>query len=93
MVIDLKAVKFVPEFAGKINFYVTAADKLLKRDDNPSVGLIICKAYDKTIVEWSLKDIDKPLGVAAYQLREVVERTVNELELQKKNELRNEGVK
>lgn len=89
VVINLKAVRFVPEFAGKINFYVTAANKLLKRDDdNPSVGLIICKAYDKTIVEWSLKDIDKPLGVAAYQLREVVERTVNELELQKKNELR-----
>lgn len=94
VVIDLKAVRFVPEFAGKINFYVTAADKLLKRDDdNPSVGLIICKAYDKTIVEWSLKDIDKPLGVAAYQLREVVERTVNELELQKKNELRGEELK
>ena len=94
VVIDLKAVRFVPEFAGKINFYVTAADKLLKRDDdNPSVGLIICKAYDKTIVEWSLKDIDKPLGVAAYQLREVVDRTVNELELQKKNELRNEELK
>lgn len=94
VVIDLKAVKFVPEFAGKINFYVTAADKLLKRDDdNPSVGLIICKAYDKTIVEWSLKDIDKPLGVAAYQLREVVERTAQELELKKKNELRNEGLK
>ena len=94
VVIELKAVKFVPEFAGKINFYVTAADKLLKRDDdNPSVGLIICKAYDKTIVEWSLKDIDKPLGVAAYQLREVVERTAQELELQKKNELRSEGLK
>lgn len=94
VVIDLKSVKFVPEFAGKINFYVTAADKLLKRDDdNPSVGLIICKAYDKTIVEWSLKDIDKPLGVAAYQLREVVERTAQELELKKKNELRGEGLK
>lgn len=94
VVIDLKSVKFVPEFAGKINFYVTAADKLLKRDDdNPSVGLIICKAYDKTIVEWSLKDIDKPLGVAAYQLQEVVERTAQELELKKKNELRNEGLK
>lgn len=94
VVIDLKAVKFVPEFAGKINFYVTAADKLLKRDDdNPSVGLIICKAYDKTIVEWSLKDIDKPLGVAAYQLQEVVERTAQELELKKKNELRSAGLK
>lgn len=80
VVIDLKAVKFVPEFAGKLNFYVTAADKLLKGDDdNPSVGLIICKTYDKTIVEWSLHDISKPLGVASYQLEEVVERTVAEL--------------
>lgn len=87
VVIDLKAVKFVPEFAGKINFYVTAADKLLKGDlDNPSVGLIICKSYDKTIVEWSLQDIDKPLGVAAYQLQEVVERTVAEIELKKKQD-------
>lgn len=80
VVIDLKAVKFVPEFAGKLNFYVTAADKLLKGDgDNPSVGLIICKTYDKTIVEWSLQDISKPLGVASYQLEEVVDRTFAEL--------------
>lgn len=47
-------------------------------------GLIICKSYDKTIVEWSLQDISKPLGVAAYQLQEVVERTVAELELKAK---------
>ena len=84
VVVDLKTVKFVPEFAGKINFYVTAADKLLKGSgDNQSVGLIICKAYDKTIVEWSLQGIDRPLGVATYQLQEVVERTVNEIELKK----------
>lgn len=84
VVIELKAVKFTPEFAGKINFYVTAADKLLKRDDdNPSVGLIICKSYDKTIVEWSFNGIDKPLGVAAYQIQEVVDRTVIELERKK----------
>lgn len=83
VVIELKAVKFMPEFAGKINFYVTAVDKLLKRyDDNPTVGLIICRSYDKTIVEWSLQDIEKPLGVAAYQLEEVVERTVAELSIQ-----------
>lgn len=80
VVVELKTVQFAPEFAGKINFYVTAADKLLKGEtDNPSVGLIICKAYDKTIVEWSLQDISKPLGVAAYQLQEVVERTIAEL--------------
>ena len=54
--------------------------------DNPSVGLIICKSTDKTIVEWSLKDINKPLGVATYQLQEVVDRTVAELELRAKRE-------
>ena len=85
VIIELKAVKYIPEFAGKLNFYVTAADKLLRGDgDNPSVGLIICKSTDKTIVEWSLQDIQKPLGVATYQLQEVVDRTVAELELKKK---------
>ena len=85
VIIELKTVKYIPEFAGKLNFYVTAADKLLRGDgDNPSVGLIICKSTDKTIVEWSLQDIQKPLGVAAYQLQEVVDRTVAELELKKK---------
>ena len=85
VIIELKAVKYIPEFAGKLNFYVTAADELLRGEgDNPSVGLIICKSTDKTIVEWSLKDINKPLGVATYQLQEVVDRTVAELEQRNK---------
>ena len=85
IIVELKAVKFMPEFAGKLNFYVTAADKLLRgKDDNPSVGLLICKTAKKTIVEWSLQDIQKPLGVATYQLQEVVDRTVAELEQRKK---------
>ena len=85
VIIELKAVKYIPEFAGKLNFYVTAADHLLRGEgDNPSVGLIICKSTDKTVVEWSLKDIQKPLGVATYQLQEVVDRTVAELEQRKK---------
>ena len=87
VIIELKAVKYIPEFAGKLNFYVTAADELLRGEgDNPSVGLIICKSTDKTVVEWSLKDINKPLGVATYQLQEVVDRTVAELELRVKQE-------
>ncbi len=87
VIIELKAVKYIPEFAGKLNFYVSAADQLLKgENDNPSVGLIICKSTDKTVVEWSLKDINKPLGVATYQLQEVVDRTVAELELKSKQE-------
>ena len=85
VIIELKAVDFIPEFAGKLNFYVTAADELLRGEgDNPSVGIIICKTAKKTVVEWSLKGIQKPLGVAAYQLEQVVERTVKELEQQKK---------
>ena len=89
VVVELKAVKFIPEFAGKLNFYVTAADKLLRGEgDNPSVGLLICKSTDKTIVEWSLQDIQKPLGVASYQLQEVVERTIAELENMKKHEIK-----
>ena len=85
VIIELKAVDFMPEFAGKLNFYVTAADNLLRgQGDNPSVGILICKTAKKTVVEWSLKDIQKPLGVATYQLEQIVERTVKELEQQKK---------
>ena len=84
VVIELKVVKYIPEFAGKLNFYVTAVDELLRGEgDNPTVGLIICKSTDKTVVEWSLRDINKPLGVSSYQLEEVVERTVRELEMKK----------
>ena len=86
VVIELKVVKYIPEFAGKLNFYVTAVDELLRGEgDNPTVGLIICKSTDKTVVEWSLRDINKPLGVSTYQLEQVVERTVRELELKKEN--------
>ena len=87
VVVELKVVPFKSEFAGKINFYVNAVDELLKRDDdNPSISLIICRSADKTTVEWSFRGIDRPLGVASYQLEEVVSRTIAELELQKKTE-------
>lgn len=80
VVIDLKAVGFKPEFAGKINFYVSAADELLRGEgDNDSIGLIICKEADRTVVEWSFRGVERPLGVATYQLQEVVDRTVAEL--------------
>ena len=81
VVIELKVVDFMPEFAEKLNFYVSAADELLKQtDDNPSVGLLICKSHDKTTVEWSFRGLDRPIGVATYQLQEVVNRTVAEIE-------------
>ncbi len=81
VVVELKVVDFIPEFAGKLNFYVSAADHLLRgKDDNPSIGLLICKAKDDTVVEWSLQDINKPIGVSSYQLQEVVKRTFQEME-------------
>ena len=89
VVVELKVGKFIPEYAGKLNFYVTAVDELLRAEgDNPTVGLIICKSTDKTVVEWSLKDINKPLGVSTYQLEQVVARTVRELEQRKKEDSR-----
>lgn len=80
VVIELKVVDFTPEFAGKLNFYVTAVDKLLRgADDNPTIGLLICKSKDKTLVEWSFQDINKPLGVASYQLQEIISKEISDM--------------
>lgn len=68
IVIELKVVPFIPEYAGKLNFYVSAVDELLKQsDDNPTIGLLICKSKDDTIVEWSFRGMSTPLGVAEYE--------------------------
>ena len=69
VVVELKAVKFKPEFAGKLNFYVSAVDGILKTTkDNPTVGMLICKSKNKTVVEYALKDINKPIGVSEYRI-------------------------
>lgn len=79
VVVELKVVEFIPEFAGKLNFYVTAVDKLLRgADDNQTIGLLICKSKDKTLVEWSFQDVNKPLGVASYELKNVIDSTIEE---------------
>ncbi|MCY7286164.1 MAG: PDDEXK nuclease domain-containing protein [Cyanobacteria bacterium CAN_BIN43] len=73
VVIDLKTVEFEPEFSGKMNFYVSAVDDLLKSpEDNPSIGIILCKTQDHTIVEYALRDMNKPIGVSTYQLRDAL---------------------
>lgn len=69
VVIDLKVEPFKPEFAGKMNFYLSAVDDLLRdSDDKPSIGLILCKDRNKVVVEYALRDTRKPMGVAAYRL-------------------------
>lgn len=73
VVIELKTVEFKPEFAGKLNFYTNAVDGEIKsKDDNPTIGMLICKSKDNIVVEYALKDINKPLGVSEYELTEVL---------------------
>ena len=79
IVIDLKTVPFKPEFAGKMNFYLTAVDEQLRlRDDGSSVGIILCKDKDDVVVEFALRDVHKPLGVARYQVTEKLPRQLSE---------------
>jgi len=65
--IELKIGDFKPEYAGKMQFYLTALDETKKLEgENPSIGIIICKTKNRTIVEYALKSSDKPIGVATY---------------------------
>ena len=70
VVVELKNVEFKPEFIGQLNFYVTAVDETLKKEqDNPTIGLLLCKGKDKLSVEWALKGSSKPIGVSSYEVR------------------------
>jgi len=72
VVIELKIGEFKPEYAGKMNFYLSAVDDLLRSDsDAPSIGLILCKGKDKFDVEYALRDISKPIGVSSFITREI----------------------
>ncbi len=69
VVVELKTVDFKPEFTGKLNFYISAVDGEIKGErDNPTIGILICKSKNDMVVEYSLKDINKPIGVSEYQL-------------------------
>jgi hypothetical protein len=73
VVIELKSGKFKPEYAGKLNFYLSAVDSQLKKEiDNPSIGILLCKAKDKIEAEYSLRDINKPIGISEFKLTEAI---------------------
>lgn len=73
VVIDLKARAFMPEDAGKINFYVNAVDEYLRHEnDNPTIGIVLCKAKDNVLAEFALKGISTPVGVAEFRLTEAL---------------------
>ncbi len=67
--VDLKVGKFKPEYAGKMQFYLSVLDDRVKlADENPSMGIIICQEKNRTIVEYTLKDVNKPIGVGTYKI-------------------------
>lgn len=80
VVVELKTGEFKPEYAGQLNFYLSAVDGILKKDvDNPSIGLLLCKSKNNLVAEYSLKDISKPIGVSEYK---VTSNLTGELEKQ-----------
>ncbi len=89
VVVELKNRRFIPEYAGKLNFYLSAVDSLLKRDDDqPTIGLLLCRDKNNIEVEFALRDMNKPMGVSEYTLVETLPDnlkgalpTVEEIEL------------
>jgi predicted nuclease of restriction endonuclease-like (RecB) superfamily len=69
VIIDLKMIEFTPEMSGKMNFYLAVVDDLLRHpDDQPTIGLILCKSKNQTIVEYALRSINRPIGVSTHEI-------------------------
>jgi predicted nuclease of restriction endonuclease-like (RecB) superfamily len=81
VVVELKATPFRPEYAGQLNFYLSAIDAQLKApNDQPTIGLLLCKEQNRLVAEYALRGIAKPMGVAEYQLlREIPQPLATEL--------------
>lgn len=77
VVVELKSGEFKPEYAGKINFYLSAIDDLLKLpEDNPSIGLILCREKNKILAEYALRDVNKPIGLSEYHLTKKLPKNI-----------------
>lgn len=80
IIIELKAKEFILEYAGKMNFYISAIDDMLKtKYDNSIIGIILVKNKDKINVEYSLRNIENPIGVSSYELSKYLPKDVLEL--------------
>jgi predicted nuclease of restriction endonuclease-like (RecB) superfamily len=97
VVIELKKGKFKPEYAGKVNFYCSVVDDLLRHEsDQPTIGLILCQTTDRVLAEYTLRDIHKPIGVADYEFSRALPQelasslpSIEEIEAELQHELRN----
>ena len=79
VVIDLKMKEFQPEYSGKMNFYISAVDDLLRHpDDQPTIGIILCRGKKKTIAEYALRDLNKPIGISTYKLKDSLPQTLQD---------------
>lgn len=77
VVVELKAVKFKPEFAGQLNFYVAAVDGKIKTElDKPTIGILICKSKNNTVVEYALNKMESPIGVSEYRITKMLPDTL-----------------
>lgn len=73
VVLELKNTKFIPEYAGKLNFYLSAVDSLVKaNDDNSTIGILLCRDKNNIEAEFSLRDLNKPMGVSEFTFTEVL---------------------
>ena len=69
IVIELKTTEFKSEYIGKLNFYLSAIDKYVKKEeDNPTIGILLCKDKNKITIDLALKDINKPIGISEYKI-------------------------
>ena len=79
IVIDLKVTEFKPEYSGKMNFYISAVNNLLRTEvENPTLGIILCRSKKKTVVEFALDTVHNPIGVSTYKLRDGLLSTLQE---------------
>ncbi len=77
--VELKNTEFKPEYAGKVNFYLSAVDDMIKGEqDNPSIGLILSREKDKISVEYARKDVNKPIGVSSYEISKFLPKDILE---------------
>ncbi len=75
--IELKVGEFLPEFVGKMQFYLAALDRQVRQEDeNPTIGIILCKEKSRTIVEYALHDARKPIGVATYEITKTLPKAL-----------------
>ena len=106
VVIELKTTDFKPEYAGKMNFYVSAVDDLMRHpDDQPTIGIVLCKSSKKTIAEYALRNVSTPIAVSTHklpkklqsslptpeQLEMEMEAAVNAIEAQSKKSIEASG--